>query len=116
MLKSSCIKRKKSPSRPYILIFTINIFYSENNSTIFHAEKYKIPLFNCIDVRVYDSKTNRIKSENIELPQNPETKSPILFIPKRWLRYIPWISYEDYFDSFYIKNIDQKIEIVNWGE
>ena len=33
MLKSSCIKRKKSPNGPYILIFTINVFYSENNST-----------------------------------------------------------------------------------
>lgn len=98
-------------SKDRISDFTCNLLKSFLiDYTIYHAEKYKIPLFNCNDVRVYDSKTNKIRNENITLPQNPETKAPILFIPKRWLRYIPWINYEDYFDSFYIKNIDQKIE------
>lgn len=78
--------------------------------TIENAEKYNIPMFKYDCVRVYDCRKNKFIDETIYLPQNPNSSIPILFVPKRWLRYIPWINYEDYFDSFYIKNIDEKIE------
>ena len=66
--------------------------------TIDQCEKHAIPL---VDVTVQDiySQRNRkfIESQNVKLPLNPETDKPIIFVPKRWLRYVPWISYEDYF-------------------
>lgn len=78
--------------------------------TIENAEKYSIPLYRTENFRVYDYKASKFKAETIDLPQNPEDSKPILFIPKRWLRYMPWINYEDYFNSYYIQNIDDKIE------
>lgn len=78
--------------------------------TIYNAEKYSIPMFKTENLRVYDYKTNKFKEETVCLPQNPENKRPILFLPKRWLRYMPWINYEDYFSSYYIQNIDDKID------
>ena len=37
--------------------------------------------------------------ENITtiLPVHPEHDTPMLFAPKRWLRHVPWISFESYF-------------------
>ena len=34
------------------------------------------------------------------LPVHPEYKFPILFTPKRWLRHVPWISYDAYFQQY----------------
>lgn len=78
--------------------------------TLENAEKYRIPLFKTENLRVYDYKTNKYKEETISLPQNPGNGMPIILVPKRWLRYSPWINYEDYFESHYIKNIDEKID------
>jgi hypothetical protein len=32
-----------------------------------------------------------------ELPINPLNGEPLLFVPKRWLRFVPWINFDDYF-------------------
>jgi hypothetical protein len=34
------------------------------------------------------------------LPINPINGQPLLFVPKRWLRFVPWISYDDYFEKY----------------
>ncbi len=31
---------------------------------------------------------------------NPENGEPIIFVPKRWLRFTPWISYDEYFEKY----------------
>ncbi len=54
---------------------------------------------------VYDYREHRIVEEKVSVPVCPDTKAPILLVPKRWLRYIPWINYEDYFDGYYAKEI-----------
>jgi len=33
------------------------------------------------------------------LPIDPTDNSPLLLVPKRWLRFVPWISYEEYFEK-----------------
>jgi len=43
--------------------------------------------------------------EETYLPKNPLNEYPILLTPRRWLRYVPWINYEDYFENYYIKEI-----------
>lgn len=78
--------------------------------TLENSEKYAIPLFKTENIRVYDYRNNKFKEETLSLPQNPENGAPILLVPKRWLRYVPWINYEDYFEFYFIKNIDDKIE------
>lgn len=46
---------------------------------------------------VFDHGKSEFESVTTSLPVHPERGLPILFVPKRWLRHIPWISYETYF-------------------
>ncbi|WP_319503176.1 hypothetical protein [uncultured Draconibacterium sp.] len=71
--------------------------------TIEQCEKYGIPIEKVKLENLYDTKTNKFTSEETYLPINPITKTPILLVPKRWLRFIPWINTDDYFKSFYLK-------------
>ncbi|KAA6312855.1 hypothetical protein EZS27_036281, partial [termite gut metagenome] len=48
--------------------------------------------------------------EETFLPINPVTKQAIIFTPKRWLKYVPWITYDDYFNNYYTKNIDREYD------
>lgn len=67
--------------------------------TIQQCDKYGIPR-EFASVQLFDAKNFKIVSEKIILPVNPITKAPILLAPKRWLRFVPWISYEDYFTNY----------------
>lgn len=75
--------------------------------TIEQSEKYGIPLQKTENLYVYDYRSNQYVNEDVHLPQNPETNEPILLIPKRWLRHIPWISFEDYYRNFYVQEVDK---------
>ena len=46
---------------------------------------------------VYHVREKIFKQITTELPCHPNDESPILFVPKRWLRYNPWINYDHYF-------------------
>ena len=72
--------------------------------TIEQAEKHRIPIEKT-KIPIYDYKKNRFTTEEIYLPQNPSTKQPIILVPKRWLRFLPWINYEDYFNDYYTKQV-----------
>nr|WP_250771264.1 hypothetical protein [Dyadobacter sp. MSC1_007] len=77
--------------------------------TIEQCEKFGIPIESVKLSNVYDLKKNKFCDEQTHLPVNPVTKEPILLVPKRWLRHIPWISTDDYFDNYYKKNVyDEK--------
>jgi hypothetical protein len=75
--------------------------------TIEQSEKYKIPIEKVTLERVYNSKKYKFEEENTYLPINPNTKKAIVFVPKRWLRFIPWINPDDYFRNYYLRNIDK---------
>lgn len=77
--------------------------------TIDQCEKHKIPITKNT-VNVYDYKTHSFKYEETYLPHNPNTNLPIIFTPKRWLRLIPYINYEEYFENYFIKETDGKFE------
>ena len=50
---------------------------------------------------LYDYRKNVFEEANgIELPFNPETGEPLILVPKRWLRFTPWINYDDYFRAY----------------
>ena len=36
----------------------------------------------------------------VELPVHPEHGTPILLVPKRWLRFVPWINFDDYYTAY----------------
>ncbi len=56
-----------------------------------------VPVQSVVVPAVYDSDKRTFIDVAAEAPVHPETAKPILFVPKRWLRFIPWISYEGYF-------------------
>ena len=36
----------------------------------------------------------------VYLPANPQSGKPLILVPKRWLRFVPWISFDEYFKSY----------------
>ncbi len=59
--------------------------------------KLEIPMQEVEVKNVFDHRKFEFESVVTSLPIHPERGLPILFVPKRWLRHIPWISYESYF-------------------
>jgi len=90
--------------------------------TIEQCEKYGIPIERVKLQNIYNSKTNSFGEEETDLPVNPNTKAPIILTPKRWLKHIPWINTDDYFNSYYVQNIHKegyefpdKIKLLNFN-
>jgi hypothetical protein len=71
--------------------------------TIEQCEKNGIPIEKVTVANVYNYKKNRFTDEEVYLPINPDNKNPILLVPKRWLRFLPWINYDDYFSGYISK-------------
>jgi hypothetical protein len=64
--------------------------------TIQQCQTIGIPMDN-VSLQVYSYSDNRLNSETVSLPINPETGKPIIFVPKRWLRFTPWLNFDEYF-------------------
>lgn len=69
--------------------------------TIQQCEKLGIPR-QAVDVEnVYDYRKNAFETlPGIELPVIPMDGRPLIFVPKRWLRFVPWLSYDEYFENY----------------
>jgi hypothetical protein len=87
--------------------------------TIFQCQKWAIP---CSPTRIdlFDHRSRKFTTETVSLPANPLTAAPILLVPKRWLRYVPWINFDDYFkNSFTIvdpsASFADRIAILNYN-
>lgn len=69
--------------------------------TIQQCDKLGIPRWASDIAYVYDYRKNAFETQRgIELPINPNDGAPIIFVPKRWLRFVPWLSYDDYFQNY----------------
>ncbi len=74
--------------------------------TIEQSRIYGIPSSEVTVQDVYDYRKNRFTDdEKVPLPQNPQNGNPILLVPKRWLRYIPWLNFDDYFKNYYPQEV-----------
>ena len=66
--------------------------------TIDQCHEHGIPLANVRLESLYNYKAQRFDTDvGVELPVIPESGEPILLVPKRWLRHVPWINFDDYF-------------------
>jgi hypothetical protein len=81
--------------------------------TVEQCEKHRIPLAKVTLTGIFDYKKKAFFDEQVVLPHHPETFAPMLFVPKRWLRFTPWINYEDYYKNHFVKNIDEKYDRIN---
>ncbi|WP_407193465.1 hypothetical protein [Bradyrhizobium sp. STM 3566] len=80
--------------------------------TIEQCDKLRIPRSKTKLASVYDHQSHKLSQiDDIELPVDPASGSPILLVPKRWLRHSPWIGFDDYFKN-YIPKDDQHNKVV----
>jgi len=85
--------------------------------TIDQCNKLHIPM-DRTNIEVYDYKNHKFVEEEVNLPQNSETKAPIILVPKRWLRFVPWINYDDYFINCFVKEAakdSDRVAILNYN-
>ena len=69
--------------------------------TMQQCEKLGIPREVTDVENVYNYRKNCFeKLLSLEMPVHPKTGKPLIFVPKRWLRFVPWISYDDYFEKY----------------
>ncbi|MDH5547014.1 MAG: hypothetical protein OEZ43_15590 [Gammaproteobacteria bacterium] len=91
--------------------------------TIEQCELHEIPTEGVILDSVYNYKKHDFDTnEKAYLPVNPQTKEPLIFTPKRWLRFNPWINYEDYFrsycprdDIFHPDEPQERVKVLNFN-
>lgn len=67
--------------------------------TIQQCTKFSIPT-EITKIQYFDSNRLKFIDEQVNLPVNPNTKKSILLVPKRWLRFIPWINFEDFYNNY----------------
>lgn len=74
--------------------------------TIDQCDRWSIPTQDVKITNVYDVRTRRFADEEtVRVPVNPENQRPVLLVPKRWLRKAPWLNYDDYIDTYYLKEV-----------
>jgi hypothetical protein len=72
--------------------------------TIDQCKRHSIPMSEVLLDGVFDYTAKKFRSEKLPLPVNPNSKAPLLLVPKRWLRFSPWINYDDYFEAACVKD------------
>ena len=69
--------------------------------TIEQCEILGIPTEGVIIELLYNYQKNSFdQNRKLYLPVNPTNREPIIFTPKRWLRFNHWINFDDYFKSY----------------
>jgi hypothetical protein len=91
--------------------------------TIDQCAKLGIPTQASQVDNVYNYRKNDFEVlEGIQVPVNPENGKPLVFVPKRWLRFTPWISYDDYFaracpqdEISHVPEELKRVEVLNYN-
>lgn len=69
--------------------------------TMDQCERLSIPLADCKIACLYDLESGGFRETVCcKLPVHPTTRAPILLVPRRWLRFSPWINFDEYFRSY----------------
>jgi hypothetical protein len=72
--------------------------------TVQQCQTYNIPASKVSVPAIYNYRDNKLAHEdNLALPINPETQKPILLVPKRWLRFRPWLDFSEYMTEYFPK-------------
>lgn len=74
--------------------------------TIDQCQKHGVPMQDVVLPTVYNYRSNRLdENQKVKLPTSPRTGQPVLLVPKRWLRAMPWLNFEDYINNYYLKEV-----------
>ena len=72
--------------------------------TIQECDRHNIPT-SLFDISIYNYQRYKLEFEQkVRLPNNPVDDSPVIFAPKRWLRFTPWLDFDDYFKDYCPRN------------
>jgi hypothetical protein len=83
----------------YLMSFLIDF-------TIDQCHKLGIPMQDVVLRAVYNYRLNRLdENQKVKLPVSPATGHPVILVPKRWLRAIPWLNFDDYITNHYLKEV-----------
>ena len=77
----------------FLKSFLIDYTYQE-------CTELRIEMHDVMVENVFDHGKNEFESVKTSLPVHPERGTPLLLVPKRWLRHVPWINYESYFKDY----------------
>ncbi|MFT8370973.1 MAG: hypothetical protein ABF641_07805 [Acetobacter sp.] len=90
--------------------------------TIDQCNRLGIPLEPKTVPNVWDPRSRSFTDVTTHLPVDPTDDCPLLLVPKRWLRFVPWISYEDYFEKYcpqddisHEPEILTRVEVLNYN-
>lgn len=64
------------------------------------CKTFGVELKRAVVPNVYNPSSRMFENVETEVPVHPKTGLPVLLVPKRWLRHVPWISYDTYFRDF----------------
>jgi hypothetical protein len=57
-----------------------------------------------VSASVYNYRENKpVVEGDLTLPVNPDDNKPIIFVPKRWLRFRPWLDFNEYITEYFPK-------------
>lgn len=68
--------------------------------TIDQCDRLGIPTATHAIADVWDRRDRKFQTIETRLPIDPVENRPLLLVPKRWLRFVPWINYDDYFARY----------------
>ena len=69
--------------------------------TIQECQDLGIPIEKSVVPLLYSYRENKFLADTeTYLPINPVTREPLIFVPKRWVRFVPWINFDDYFKDY----------------
>ena len=91
--------------------------------TIDQCHQHDVPLAQIQLDNLYSYRNHRFESDvSVELPAIPHSGAPILFVPKRWLRHVPWINFDDYFatacpkdDVIHHQGVDDRVRVLRYN-
>jgi hypothetical protein len=69
------------------------------------CRRFGVPVERVVVPNVYNHTTHRFVDEVVDVPVNPETQAPLLLVPKRWLRFLPWLNFDDFFTSSFVEGV-----------
>ena len=69
--------------------------------TIQECGELGIPIEESVVPMLYSYRDNKfLFDQRACLPVDPETREPLIFVPRRWLRFTPWINFDEYFRDY----------------
>lgn len=74
--------------------------------TVEQCRRWSIPTQRVAIPEIFDPQRLVMTREEVALPVAPGTGRAVLFVPKRWLRYAPWISFDQYFEGTFVDGDD----------